>query len=77
MPQALLAPRAWARPPRLAPSDFLSRFFGGQKVIFYKDAKLQEFSPYSQVSHTLSPKPLRTLRRKKDWVIAKGHALSS
>ncbi|KAL8274800.1 hypothetical protein Esti_001275 [Eimeria stiedai] len=45
---ALLAPRAWARPPRVEAADFASRFFGGQKVIFYKDAKLQEFPPYSQ-----------------------------
>ncbi|KAL8436056.1 hypothetical protein Efla_002046 [Eimeria flavescens] len=34
--------------PRVEPADYASRFFGGQKVVFYKDAKLQEFAPYSQ-----------------------------
>ncbi|OEH76159.1 hypothetical protein cyc_04413 [Cyclospora cayetanensis] len=45
---ALLAPRAWGLAVRLSPSDMQNRYFGGQKTIFYKNAKLQEFPPYSQ-----------------------------
>ncbi|XP_026193863.1 uncharacterized protein LOC34620949 [Cyclospora cayetanensis] len=48
MLKALLAPRAWGLAVRLSPSDMQNRYFGGQKTIFYKNAKLQEFPPYSQ-----------------------------
>ncbi|CDJ42790.1 hypothetical protein, conserved [Eimeria tenella] len=45
---ALFAPRAWCRRIQLSSLDLLNPFYGGQKTVFYKDAKFQEFAPYSQ-----------------------------